>query len=270
MGSAKKIIDKILSRELTPPFALSKIESNFKSVYLKEIFLKEFEMEIKDIYLEIFKSLKDSDFKILLDFHKKNIIEINIDENTYLTFKHFCREINGQIFISDRNTIGLTNNFPSILTVIKTSDIIRETLPSVCFLNKIDLCYKLGDLESLFEVEKFLLESSTEINNNLPIQTKELHNNIFKGNALEMWQTLFENFQITESSRTDVKFIYEEMKKDGFIFNTVSQKSFLEWISDTYQISIGKTSNHSRTGKRLSIYSNAKLLNSLNDSKRTQ
>jgi hypothetical protein len=89
---------------------------------------------------------------------------------------------------------------------------------------------------------------------------KELHTHIFKGNAFEVWQAMFDSFQIIESSRTDVKFMFEEMKKDNLIHNTVSQTSFLNWISDTYQITVEKTSNYSKTTARKSIYSNAKKL----------
>lgn len=93
-----------------------------------------------------------------------------------------------------------------------------------------------------------------------PNSSNELHVNIFCENGFKVWEFLFENFNIKESSRSDVKFIYEEMKKDKLIFNTVSQVHFLDWIYTTYGLVIGKTSNHSKTQKRISIYSNAKLL----------
>ena len=83
---------------------------------------------------------------------------------------------------------------------------------------------------------------------------------IFKNNAFEVWQSMFDSFGINESSRTDVKFIFEEMKKDGLIFETVNQKTFLDWISQTYEIVVQKISNHSKSPERISIYSNAKQL----------
>ena len=92
---------------------------------------------------------------------------------------------------------------------------------------------------------------------------KDLHNHIFKNNAFEVWQSMFDEFEITEASRTDVKFMYEEMKKEseGLIYNTVNQKAFLEWITSTYDgLIIQKTSNHSRTKARLQAYSRAKKL----------
>lgn len=90
---------------------------------------------------------------------------------------------------------------------------------------------------------------------------KELYNHIFKGNAFEVWQSMYDSFQITENSRTDVKFMFEEMKKDGLIHKTVNQKTFLDWLSEPpYQITIQKTSNYSKTNVRNSIYHSAKQL----------
>jgi len=90
--------------------------------------------------------------------------------------------------------------------------------------------------------------------------TETKHPHIFKNNAFDVWQSMYDSFNINDSSRTDVKFMYEEMKKDGLIFQTVNQKTFLEWISKNYQIVIQKTSNYSKTPIRNGIYSNAKQL----------
>lgn len=90
---------------------------------------------------------------------------------------------------------------------------------------------------------------------------KEWHNHIFKGNAFDVWQSMFDEFDINESSRTDVKFMFEEMKKEGLIFNTVNQKTFLEWITSTYNgLIVQKISNHNRTQQRLQAYARAKEL----------
>lgn len=89
------------------------------------------------------------------------------------------------------------------------------------------------------------------------------HSHIFKANAFEVWQHMFDEFGINESSRTDVKFMFEEMRKEGegLIHKTVNQKTFLEWITSTYDgLIIEKTSNHSRTKSRLQTYARAKKL----------
>mgnify|MGYP003110018179 CR=1 FL=1 len=103
-------------------------------------------------------------------------------------------------------------------------------------------------------------QQSQQSNENNPVRAKAKHTHIFNNNAFDVWQSMYDSFGITESSRTDVKFMYEEMKKDGLIYNTVNQKTFLDWISQTYEIVIHKTSNYSKTPKRISIYSNAKQL----------
>ena len=127
-------------------------------------------------------------------------------------------------------------------------------------------------IEDSISIDELVIQSSNEkLSNTKPGEgrkildeksnkDKVLHNNIFKNNAFNVWQSMFDSFEITDSSRTDVKFMYEEMKKDGLIFETVNQKTFLDWISKTYQIVVQKTSNHSKTPKRNSIYSNAKQL----------
>ncbi|SHM35858.1 hypothetical protein SAMN05443669_103225 [Flavobacterium xanthum] len=90
---------------------------------------------------------------------------------------------------------------------------------------------------------------------------KERHNNIFVGNAFEVWQSMFDGFGITEESRTDVKFMFEEMKKDSLIYKSVSQVRFLEWIAENYNgMIIEKTSNHNKTKTRIAIYETAKTL----------
>ncbi|MGG7036272.1 MAG: hypothetical protein ACI7YS_13905 [Flavobacterium sp.] len=87
---------------------------------------------------------------------------------------------------------------------------------------------------------------------------KELHNHIFKDNAFEFWERLFENFNINETKRTDLRFMYEIMKYKGQIHKTVTVKNITDWINDTYQFSIEKlqyTSIKSKSnGNRMSIY----------------
>jgi|GEM_PF-4737564 len=123
----------------------------------------------------------------------------------------------------------------------------------------------IEQIENNFQMTKTLL---IEIPENIkPQQTetikpdkvkKELHNHIFKDNAFEVWQSMFDEFEINEKSRTDVKFMFEEMKKDDLIHHTVNQTTFLEWIALTYDgMIVQKTSNHSRTKLRLQAYSRA-------------
>lgn len=120
----------------------------------------------------------------------------------------------------------------------------------------------------LIKLEKYLNEfekndhntNQTSVTNNPDEVKKELHTHIFKNNAFAVWMSMYNSFGITEKSRTDVKFMFEEMKKDDLIHNSVNQTTFLDWISETHQITVQRTSNYSKTKERISIYSTAKQL----------
>jgi hypothetical protein len=134
-------------------------------------------------------------------------------------------------------------------------------------LNRLEILEpdKLSLIQSKqFEMYVSFLKSKF-VNSELPDNTntdgykKDLHNHIFKGNSFDVWQSMFSEFGINESSRTDVKFMFEEMKKDSLIHNTVNQITFLDWIRETYNgLIIQKTSNHSRTKTRIQAYQRAK------------
>ena len=46
------------------------------------------------------------------------------------------------------------------------------------------------------------------------------HTDYFKDNAFEIWERLFENFNIDKTKRTDLRFMYEIMKHNGQIHKT--------------------------------------------------
>jgi hypothetical protein len=97
----------------------------------------------------------------------------------------------------------------------------------------------------------------SEIINVLEVK-KELHNNIFTDNTFYVWERLFENFNINETKRTDLRFMYEIMKYNGQIHKTVTVKNITDWINETYDFSIDKlqyTSIKSTSNEnRMSIY----------------
>lgn len=87
---------------------------------------------------------------------------------------------------------------------------------------------------------------------------KELHTHIFKDNAFEFWVRLFENLNVNKTKRTDLRFMYEVMKHNGQIHETVNVKNITDWINETYDFNIDKlqyTSYKSKENKnRLSVY----------------
>jgi len=95
--------------------------------------------------------------------------------------------------------------------------------------------------------------------NNEPVEVKkELHNNIFKGNAFEVWQSMFDKFKITESKRTDIDFMFEVMKYNNLIYDNIKYVDIQNWINNVYEISFDKikfTDHKAKSNdKRLIIY----------------
>lgn len=87
---------------------------------------------------------------------------------------------------------------------------------------------------------------------------KSHHAHIFRDFGFGIWEAMYSRLGITDSSRADVKYIYEKMKYDGYIHDTVRQVDFLNWISETYEITVEKTSRTTETSERLNAYKAAK------------
>lgn len=180
---------------------------------------------------------------------------------------------------SIKNTINVIEYFKinnDYVKAIELKDFIKYRLNTVIiyfesftiYLNKTPIETLINDLISDFnncidvsEISQInaLKTIPQQVENIKPDEVKKkLHNHIFKNNAFEVWQSMFDEFEINEKSRTDVKFMFEEMKKEELIHNTVNQTTFLEWITSTYDgLIVIKTSNHSRSKPRLQAYSRA-------------
>ena len=59
---------------------------------------------------------------------------------------------------------------------------------------------------------------------------KELHNNIFKDNSIYLFEKYFDNKSMTFQSRTDFRFLFEQMKKDSLIHDTVTLGQYIKFI----------------------------------------
>jgi hypothetical protein len=67
---------------------------------------------------------------------------------------------------------------------------------------------------------------------------KELHNHIFKGNAFEVLEKYFANKNVTEQSKTDLSVLYQLMKADNLIRETVELVNFIKWLNITFDYSL--------------------------------
>jgi hypothetical protein len=108
---------------------------------------------------------------------------------------------------------------------------------------------------------EIILPTQNKTSNNDEVK-KELHNHIFKNNAFEVWHSMFESFDIKESSRTDIRFMYDAMQFDGLIHENISQTYLLGWITEIYQITIEKPQykDFKKDTKRNAIYNTAKTI----------
>ena len=90
-------------------------------------------------------------------------------------------------------------------------------------------------------IELFLNSVDIELKQPQQIETieldevkKEMHNNIFIGNAFEIWERYKENKNITGSSATDLRLIFELMKGDNLLVDTVELKHYITWLNTWY------------------------------------
>lgn len=90
-------------------------------------------------------------------------------------------------------------------------------------------------------------------------EREESFTHIFKGDSFYLWESLFEHFQLTNSSRADFKFMFEAMKFDGYIHQTVSQTAMLDWVNSKYQLDIGKPQYMNfKKNRRMRVYNDLK------------
>lgn len=89
--------------------------------------------------------------------------------------------------------------------------------------------------------------------------TPQKHTEIFKDNAFEIWQSMFEKFNIKDKSqRTDIDFMFEIMKYNNLIHEHIGYTDIRNWINRVYEILFDKVkyTNHKTKAneKRLIIY----------------
>ena len=94
--------------------------------------------------------------------------------------------------------------------------------------------------------------------NDIAHDKKELHTNIFKKNGFEIWESMFEKFNITKSTRTDIDFMFEVMKYNHFIYKNIGYNDIGDWINEVYEISFDQIKysdvNSKPNSKRLIIF----------------
>lgn len=264
-------------------------EGNFNPFYYKKI-IKEWEKQRLDF---LFKQESLLSRKSIIVVFVRTIG--HLIESTFEAFDTIQKYSNENKLIINKFNLKKLDVENTLDRILEDADVIKLNVISeeyniaiklqevfmLLFEEAINTLAKIGvnisrsSLNSIFEEVRVQLKEVIDTQRIAILQTKEereivqpevvsnttnLHSHIFKNNAFDVWRSMFEAFNITEKDRSDVKFMFEEMKKDGLIHNTVTQKHYLDWISKTYEITVGKTNNYSRTSTRMSIYSTAKQL----------
>lgn len=134
------------------------------------------------------------------------------------------------------------------------------------FLNRIPKLNNQTKYKTLIDNHKLEIEkkldtqiSSTDISKEqIEVESKEKHNSIFSDNNFEVWERLYDELGVTESSRTDLRFMYEVMKAKSQILDTVRLIDYTNWINKVKNWEIDKLQYTNYKGKsnshRYSIY----------------
>lgn len=192
---------------------------------------------------------------LFLEFAQKSIDEAQTDGQAKSLLKSILQTLN---IYSEKQATLLTDETLNRLQEIiaKTYSFnYRETLKTL--VRRYDDIYE--QITTPFKINK------PEANHpeQLKQEKKHLHTQIFKDNAYEVWQYMYDHFGVKESSRTDFKFMFDAMQYYGLIHTTVSQAAMLDWVNNTYHISIEKITPKKIFNKdigRMTVFREAKEL----------
>jgi hypothetical protein len=122
------------------------------------------------------------------------------------------------------DNLALLNKFNTIEQLEK--DNITFASVRLKLLSKIYFNIQRGTLITL-KPQQLQISKSDEVE-------KELHNNIFKGNTFLLWFKYYENKNIDVTCKTDLRVIYELMKKDNCFQNTIELKHYINWLNSEF------------------------------------
>lgn len=67
---------------------------------------------------------------------------------------------------------------------------------------------------------------------------KDLHNNIFKGNAFEVFEKYHFNRSVSENSKSDLSVLFQLFKNDNLFVETVELKHYIIWLNTIYDYAL--------------------------------
>jgi hypothetical protein len=213
-------------------------------------------LDEKELYYKEFSF----DYKIVVNFIDRYIRLFKYFKSELLY--HYCFELQKEIFFRDYSVNERLTEIRKTLDEIYFNEKYGKKNQYFMFGNlEFGLIYKFKeeDVKVFFESEIIKKEYCQLKNDNETIESrKALHGNIFKDNAFDVWQSMFESFNIKESSNTDLRFMFEVMKYNGQIHKTVTLTGMTEWINETYDFAITKLQytnfKGSSNSQRMGVY----------------
>jgi hypothetical protein len=242
-----------------------------KIIWIEEIYLDE---EYLDPYCLNFQSnlinAKEK-FLVLIINNFDEAIKSKCGNNINLT-KYSEKDYYNYRFETDENQQNINKRYYNVKITPEDKKVFKEiwlhhyitTLSKiVANIRKVTNNPKqvaMDELDNLKKVQTNFIEtldSKGEIYNPIEVE-KEFHNKIFKDNAFEVWQSMFEKFNITKSKRADIDFMFNVMVYNKLIHNTIRNVDIQNWINEVYEISFDKIKysdpKSTANEKRLIIY----------------
>ncbi|MCA0933091.1 hypothetical protein LCM02_11555 [Lutimonas saemankumensis] len=236
--SLKEIHQRLTQAFLKFENYLDRLSNNYKYFGFSEWILSLLEVSKEEEKFEVENYKRIADYWLLIDYYRQKFSADDFQRNTEYYNDNFLQDgrelmvINAALF-DDFLEFDLDKNPLSEMSI---KDIIRKDHPNI---------YNEKDIS-----DSKLIDFSDQ---NQPNK----HSNIFVGNAFEVWQSMFDEFEIAESNRADIKFMFEEMKFKGLIHKNVKQVDILEWINETYELTIEKTSRYQESKERMKAFERA-------------
>lgn len=220
--------------ELYIKYVKDEIENTYTynpEVCIIQKWLDKFGLEVKDFPFffneEVIQLLSRSEDDYSLDLVEGHSIRI-----MQLEFHWNAANLEAQKMLSFIDGF-LTPNFGS------TSLYTTGELP-IFFKNKEGQTLENSDLNSKLQ--------QVEVSNPEKVK-KELHNNIFKGNAFEVFEKYHRIKKLTGSSRTDLNLLFQLFKEDNLFVETLELKHFIKWLNENYGYALTELKKVSKKSK---------------------
>ena len=202
-----------------------------------------FKDKAKD-YIRTEKSLKTNIIKYLIGCNKDQINVIQYHwyeiEDNFISIKDFIRAID--YYKVTNETLKAIKLKQYIVSKLKL--IVRDLEFFHIYLTETPIEAKINNL--ITEFERSIDNNEINLIEALKIQPqqvesvktdeviKELRNDIFKGNAIELFKYYYDCKSMVNNSRVHFRFLFEVMKEDGFIHDTVSLGQYIKFITKDF------------------------------------